>query len=34
VLNAAFGAKLPSVLPQILANLPKNKADELSKVAK
>lgn len=33
VLNAAFGSKLGSVLPQIIANLPAKKAAELTKVA-
>ena len=33
VLKAAFGDKLGSVLPQIIANLPDSKAAELSKVA-
>jgi hypothetical protein len=34
VLKAAFGDKLPSVLPQILANLPDKKAADLSKVSR
>ena len=34
VLTAAFGANLPSVLPQILSNLPTKKANELKKIAK
>jgi hypothetical protein len=33
-LQSAFGDKLPSVLPQIIANLPAKKAAELSKVTK
>jgi hypothetical protein len=33
VLKAAFGDKLGSVLPQIVANLPAKKAAELTKVA-
>lgn len=34
VLKAAFGEKLPSVLPQIIANLPAKKAADLEKVAR
>ena len=34
VLKAAFGNNLPTVLPEILANLPADKANNLSKVAK
>lgn len=33
VLKAAFGNKLSSVLPQIIANLPAKKAAELAKVS-
>lgn len=33
-LTAAFGNKLPAVLPEILANLPKDKAAALTKIAK
>lgn len=34
ILKAAFGDKLSTVLPQIIANLPSKKANELSKVSK
>ena len=34
VLQAAFGKSLPTVLPEILASLPANKAKDLSKIAK
>ena len=34
VLNAAFGTKLSTVLPEILANLPADKAAALQKLAK
>ena len=34
VLKVAFGDKLPSVLPQIVSTLPKDKAAALSKIAK